>query len=137
MAGSGVFNAAKINAAPVNGSVYTILVNNAQISIIVNQSASALINQPMINAGLINGLAIDRTIRVVQTHVLTVQSAIITLVSTSPAPVMVFTVTVANAAINIASQKVFITKGVGGNLFVTITEPDATAHRFSFEGIKA
>ena len=111
--------------------------NVAGITVNVNKAATALINQDIINTIIINGLVSDNNVRLTQTHALTVADATISLIATSPAPVMVFTFTVYNASITVTSKKVFITKGQGGKLFVTITEPDTTVHRFSFEGIKA
>lgn len=137
MAKPGVINQTAINTTVINGSNHLILVNVAGITINVNKAASALINQDIINTIIINGLVTNNNVRITQTHVVTVADAVIILVVTSPAPVMVFTFTVHNAVITVTSKKVFIKKGQGGNLFVTITEPDATVHRFSFEGIKA
>ncbi len=134
---AGGINESGINIVVINGDTGTMLADKATIIINVNKAASALINQPIINSIIINGLITDNNVPITQTHVITVNNAVISVVSTSPAPVMVYTFTVDNANIALTAKKVFIEKGQGGNLFITITEPDTTVHRFSFEGIKA
>jgi|SaaInlV_200m_DNA_2_1039689.scaffolds.fasta_scaffold22990_1 hypothetical protein len=137
MAKPSVINQTTINATVINGENYSLLVDVAGITININKASSALINQPVINSIIINGLVTDNNVTLTQTHILIVEDAIISVVSTSPAPVMVFTFTPHNSNISISSQKVFIKKGQGGNLFVTVTEPDTTVYRFSFGGVKA
>ena len=134
---AGGINQSGINIVVINGNVGTMLVDKAGITINVNKASSALINQPVINSIIINGLVTDNNVAITQTHVVTVDDAVISVASTSPLPVMVFTFTPDNAFITVTAKKVFIEKGQGGNLFVTLTEDDATVHRFSFEGIKA
>ena len=134
---AGGINESGINIVVINGDTGTMLADKATIIINVNKASSALINQPIINSIIINGLITDNNVHITQTHVITVNNAVISVVSTSPAPVMVYTFTVDNTNIALTAKKVFIEKGQGGNLFITITEPDTTVHRFSFEGIKA
>jgi len=135
--GAGGINNSGINIVVINGDTGTMLVDKAGIIININKASSALINQPIVNSIIINGLVTDNNVRVTQTHILAVDSPEIDVVATSPLPVMVFTCTPANVTIAVSSRKVFIKKGQGGNLFVTVTEPDTTVHRFSFGGIKA
>jgi hypothetical protein len=137
MAKPSVINQTTINTTVINGENYSLLVNAAGITININKTSSALINQPIINSIIINGLVTDNNVFVTQTHVLSVDDAVISVVSTSPAPVMIFTFTPHNAVVAVSSRKVFIEKGQGGNLFIKVTESDSTVHRFSFEGIKA
>ena len=134
---AGGINESVINIVVINGNAGTILVNKATIAVNVNKASSALINQPIINSIIINGLVTDNNVHVTQTHILTVNDAVIGVVSTSPALVMVYTFIVDNANIALTAKKVFIEKGQGGHLFITITEPDTTVHRFSFGGVKA
>jgi len=134
---AGGINESVINIVVINGNAGTILVNKATIAVNVNKASSALINQPIINSIIINGLITDNNVHVTQTHILTVNDAVIGVVSTSPALVMVYTFIVDNANIALTAKKVFIEKGQGGHLFITITEPDTTVHRFSFGGVKA
>jgi hypothetical protein len=137
MAKPSVINQTTINATVINGENYTLLVDVAGITININKASSALINQPLINSIIINGLVTDNNVYVTQTNILTVNDCVISVVATSPAPVMIYTFTPANAFIAVSARKVFIEKGKGGNLFIKVTEPDTTIHRFSFEGIKA
>jgi hypothetical protein len=137
MAKPGTINQTAINSTIINGERHSITINFATIAINVNKSTNTLINDNAFNISVINGLIVSNQVRVSQTHVLQIDSASIALQSTVPTPVMVFTFTPANASISVIAKKVFITKGQGGNIFVTITEPNATVHRFSFEGIKA
>jgi hypothetical protein len=137
MAKPGTINQTAINSTIINGERHSITINFATIAINVNKSTNTLINDNAFNISVINGLIVSNQVRVSQTHVLQIDSASIALQSTVPTPVMVFTFTPANASISVIAKKVFIAKGQGGNIFVTITEPDATIHRFSFEGIKA
>jgi hypothetical protein len=134
---AGGINQSVINVVVINGDTGNMLVNKAAITININKASSALINQPIINTLLINGLVTDNNIYISQTHVLTISDPTVSVVSTSPLPVMVFYLTPENAFITVTSKKVFLEKGQGGNLFVTLTEDDSTVHRFSFEGIKA
>jgi hypothetical protein len=134
---AGGINESGINIVIINGDTGSMLVDKAGITININKASSALINQPILNSIIINGLVTDNNVYLTQTHVISVDAAVISVVSTSPLPVMVFYLTPSNAAIALSSQKVFIRKGQGGNLFVTVTEPDTTVHRFSFGGVKA
>lgn len=135
--GAGRLNVSRINRTLINGSDFMALVNSAHIAINVNKSPSARINRRRINTIRINGLVSDNNVRATQTHVATVNDAVITLTSSSPAPVMIFSAIVHNAVITLTSEKVFVSKAAGGSLFVTIREPDNTVHRFSFDGVKA
>ena len=134
---AGDINQSGINIVVINGNAGTMLVDKAGITINVNKASSALINRPIINSIIINGLVTSNNVALMQTHVITVDDAVISVASTSPLPVMVFNIIPDNAFITVTAKKVFIEKGQGGNLFVTLTEDDATVHRFSFEGIKA
>ena len=134
---AGGINQSGINIVVINGNAGTMLVDQSVITINVNKPSSALINRPVINSIIINGLVTSDNVALMQTHVITVDDAVISVASTSPSPVMVFNIIPGNAFITVTAKKVFIEKGQGGNLFVTLTEDDATVHRFSFEGIKA
>ena len=133
----GVINQNVFNSTVINGDTYVLLIDASGVTVNVNKDFSSLINNNTINGFLINGLVTDNNVTVTQTHVLTVADATIVIESTSPAPVMVFTFTPNNATIAVSAKKVFIEKGQGGSLFITVTEPDLTVHRFSFEGVKA
>jgi len=136
MAKPSVINYSQINQTAINGDVHVTVVDAAVINIIVDHKSSSVINANTINSIVINGL-VGASGGIIQTHIITVQDASI---STSVENVTISQIhlpSVANASITLTSQKVFIEKAQGGNLFVTVTEPDTTVHRFSFEGIKA
>ena len=137
MATPGVINQSAINTTAINGDKYSILVSVAEVTVNINKAPNALINQNRINTLIINGLVTNNNIRLTQTHILTVANANIEIDATSPNPAMVFTFVVDNISVTVTSEKVFIEKGQGGVLLITITEPDTTTHRFSFEGLKA
>ena len=137
MAKPSVINQTTINTTVINGDNHLILVNAAGITININEASSALINQPIINTMIINGLITDNNVFLTQTHILTISDCVISVVSTTPTTWMTFNISPANAFIAVSARKVFIEKGKGGNLFIKVTEPDNTVHRFSFEGIKA
>ena len=137
MAKPSVINQTTINTTIINGNDHLILIDSAGITLNVNKDIGSVINQPLINSVVINGLITDNNVFVTQTHILSINDCVISLESTSPLPIATFNISPNNANIAVSAKKVFIEKGQGGNLFIKVTEPDATVHRFSFEGIKA
>jgi hypothetical protein len=121
MAKPGTTNQTAINSTIINGERHSITINFATIAINVNKSTNTLINDHAFNVAVINGLIVSDKVHVYQTHILQIDSASIALQSTTPTPVMVFTFTPVNAGISVIAKKVFITKGQGGNIFVTVT----------------
>lgn len=136
-AGSAVINQSAINAQAINATDYLVRVHNADILISVNKPASALINADGINENIINGIIIDGKVHITQTHIPSVNDAVIAVVASSPTPSMAYLAVVQNAYITVSCPKVYVEKGKGGNLFITVTETGGTVHRFSFEGVKA
>jgi len=132
---AGGINNSGINITIINGDTGTMLVDKTEISVTINKFKSAMINEHQINAILINGLANEIILK--QTHILIVDNITIGVETTSPLPQMVFYLEPDNIDISVSFPKVFIKKGQGGNLFVTLSGDDASIHRFSFEGIKA
>lgn len=137
MATPGVINQVPINTTVTNGSTHILVVDASVIVINVNKAVSALINYNTINSIIINGLITSDNVALLQTHILSVDDSVMSVVSTSPVPVLTHLLKVNSASISVSANKVFIEKGQGGSIFITVTEPDTTTHRFSFDGVKA
>ncbi len=135
--GAGVLNQCQINAQAINSSDYRLRVASAAIALYVNKAMSSVIGTEVINSNRVNGLATNNNVSPTQTHVLVVNDAVLALTAESPAPYMIYQLTVQNAYMALVVGRVYLQKGVAGHLFVTVTEPDSTVHRFSFEGVKA
>lgn len=131
----GAINTVEINGCVIDGSEL-LMVQTCEVYVNVNKEELSILNRQPIDAQPINGIVAYGQIRCVQVYVATVQDVTVAVDVSAIVPEFRYLAKVQNAVVSVSASKIFVVKGAGGNLFITVID-GATTHRFAFGGVKA